>query len=105
VRHLAAIEPDQLKTGAIVAIVVLGVLALLVMRFIQKMVLKLIMVIALVGAGIFVYAQRDDLDECQKHVRDVTIENVTDDERCTCEFVGYEVKVPGCVALVPGTGG
>jgi hypothetical protein len=100
---LAAIEPDQLKSAAIVAIVVLVVLAFLVMRFIQKLVLKLIMVVALVGAGLFVYTQRDSLDDCQKHVREVTV--MTTEDRCTCDFFGYEVKVPGCVALVPDTSG
>jgi undecaprenyl pyrophosphate phosphatase UppP len=105
VRLLAAVEPDQLKMGAIIAIVVLAVLALLVARFIQKLVLKLVMVLVLVGAGIFVYAQRDSLDECQRQVRAApTLEDVSDpDARCTCEFVGYEVKVPGCSALpLPG---
>ena len=103
VRLLAAVDPDQLKMGAIIAIVVLAVLALLVARFIQKLVLKLVMVLVLVGAGIFVYLQRDDLDECQKQLRAApTIDDLrTPDERCTCEFVGYEVKVPGCAAL-PG---
>ena len=99
---LAAVEPDQLKMGAIIAIVVFGVLALLVARFIQKLVLKLVIVLALVGAGIFVYLQRDDLDECQRQLRAApTIEDLrTPEERCTCEFVGYEVKVPGCEAAV-----
>jgi hypothetical protein len=105
VRLLAAVEPDQLKTGAIVAIAVLAVIAFLVMRFIQKLVLKLVIIVALVGAGFFLYAQRDDLDECQRQVRTVTLENATDEERCTCEFVGYEVKVPGCAALVPSLDG
>jgi hypothetical protein len=102
VRLLAAIEPDQLETGAIVAIVVFAVLALLVIRFIQKLVLKLIIVVVLVAAGIFVYSQRDALDDCQRQVRaQPTIADVTNpDERCTCDFAGYEVKVPGCQALL-----
>jgi len=102
VRLLAAVEPDQLKMGAIIAIVVLAVLALLVARFIQKLVLKLVMVLVLVGAGIFVYLQRDDLDECQKQLRaSPTFDDISaPEERCTCEFVGYEVKVPGCAAVI-----
>lgn len=94
-RLLAAIEPDQLKTGAIVAIVVLVVLAFLVMRFIQKMVLKLIMVLVLVGAGVFLYSQRSSLDDCQTQVRDSLGRD------CICGFAGFDVTVPGC-DRVPG---
>ena len=105
-RLLAAIEPDQLKTGAIVAIVVLVVLALLVARFIQKMIIKLVMIVALLGAGLFLYAQRDDLDACQEQLRaNPTLADATNpDERCTCTFAGYEVKVPGCAAALRGEG-
>lgn len=105
-RLLAAVEPDQLKTGAIVAIVVLVVLALLVARFIQKMVIKLVMIVVLLAAGLFLYAQRDDLDQCQEQLRAApTLADATDpDERCTCTFAGYEVKVPGCAAALRGEG-
>ena len=102
---LAAVEPDQLKTGAIVAIVVLVVLALLVARFIQKLVIKLVIIVVLVAAGLFLYAQRDDLDECQKQLRAApTLADATDpNERCECTFAGYDVTVPACSAL-PGQG-
>lgn len=96
-----SIEPDQLKTAAIALIVVLALLAFVVMRFIQKMVLRVIMLGVLVAGGLFLYAQRDDLDECQRRVRamDPTIPL---EERCTCDFAGMDVTVPGCDALVPG---
>lgn len=89
------IEPDQLKIAAIVVIAVLVLGAFLVMRFIQKLVLKLIMVLALVGAGVFVYTQRSDLDDCQRRVRDSL------GRECICDFAGFEVTVPGC-DRVPG---
>jgi hypothetical protein len=98
VRLIAAVEPDQIKMGAIAALVVLVLLVFLVMRFIQKLVLKLIVIAALVGAGVFVYSQRESLDECQQKVRDSLGRD------CTCEFAGYEVTVPGCAALVPQPG-
>ena len=94
-RLLAAIEPDQVKNGAIAAIVVLAVLAFVVMRFIQKLVLKLIVIAALGGAGVFLYAQRESLDECQQKVRD------SFGRECTCDFAGFEITVPGC-DRVPG---
>ncbi len=90
-----SIEPDQLKTFAIVLLVVLALGAFLVMRFIQKLILKLLMVVVLVGAGAFVYTQRTDLDDCQKQVRDSL------GRECICDFAGFEVTVPGC-DRVPG---
>lgn len=95
-RLLAAIEPDQVKQGAIAAIVVLAVFAFLVMRFIQKLLLKLVMVVVLVGAGVFLYSQRSDLDDCQKQVRD------TLGRECVCGFAGFDITVPGCDRVPAG---
>ena len=96
-----SIEPDQLKAAAIALMVVLALVAFLVMRFVQKMVMRVILVGVLVGAGFALYAQRDDLDECQRRVR-AADPTIPIDERCTCEFAGMEVTVPGCDALGPG---
>ena len=94
-RLLAAIEADQVKQAAIAAIVVLGVLAFLVMRFVQKVLLRLVMVVVLVGAGVFLYSQRSDLDDCQKQVRNSLGRD------CVCGFAGFDITVPGC-DRVPG---
>jgi hypothetical protein len=77
-----SLDPDTLRTAAIVALVVLVLLALLVMRFIQKMVVRVLLVGALAGFGVFVYAQRDELSACVPE--------------CACEFFGYKVQVPEC---------
>ena len=95
-RLLAAIEPDQVKTGAIVAIAVLVVLAFLVMRFIQKMILKLVLIVAMVGGGVFLYSQRSDLDDCQRQVRDSL------GRECVCGFAGFDITVPGCDRVPAG---
>jgi uncharacterized membrane protein len=81
-----SLDPDTLRTVAIVALAALVLLALLVMRFIQKMVLRVLLIGALAGLGVFVYIQRDDLSACVPE--------------CACEFFGYEVQVPECRALV-----
>lgn len=94
-RLLAAIEPDQVKQGAVAVIVVLAVVAFLVMRFIQKLILKLVMVAALVGGGVYLYSQRSSLDDCQKQVRDSL------GRECVCDFAGMDITVPGC-DRVPG---
>jgi len=100
VELLAALEPDQLKTGALVALAVLAVIAFLVMRFIQKLVFKGILIVGLVVAGFGIYSQRDDLDECQRRVRSGEI--LLDDKPCICDFAGFEVTVPRCTPP-PGT--
>lgn len=76
------LDPDALRTIAIVVLVALLVIAFLVMRFIQKMVLRVILLGALVGLGVGVWVQRDNLKECVPE--------------CACEFFGYTVQVDGC---------
>jgi hypothetical protein len=97
VRLLAAdVDIDLLRNGAIAAIVVLGLLVLLVLRFVRKVVFKLIFIGVLVGGGVFIYSQRNDFDECQRRLR-----NVFDpEERCACEFAGIDVTIPQCEALL-----
>lgn len=94
-RLFAAIEPDQVMQAAVAVIVVLVVVAFLAMRFIQKMVLKLVMVAALAGAGLFLYSQRSSLDDCQEQVR------ASVGRDCICGFAGFDLTVPGC-DRVPG---
>lgn len=93
------IDPDQVKVAAVVLIAGLVLGAFLVMRFIQQLILKLAIVALLVVAGVFLYAQRDDLDECQQRVRDSLGRD------CQCGFAGFDVTVPGCDALRRSTGG
>jgi hypothetical protein len=99
-----SIEPDQLKVVAIVVLAVLALVTLLILRFIQKMVLRVILAGVLVAAGVFVYAQRDDLDQCQKDIR-AKIAASGADVRCTCTFAGFDVTVPHCPALSRPLGG
>jgi thiol:disulfide interchange protein len=88
------IEPDQLKAAAIVALLLLALALFIALRMIRKMVTRVVLAGLLVAAGAFVYAQRDDLDACQKKVRAQLAATGTQD--CTCEFAGVKVKVPDC---------
>ncbi|MCU1374802.1 MAG: hypothetical protein JWO68_2088 [Actinomycetia bacterium] len=74
--------PDDLRNIAIAVLVVLLLVAFMVMRFIQKMVLRVILIGALVGFGAYVYYQRDTLKDCVP--------------KCACTFFGYTVQVDGC---------
>lgn len=80
-----SLDPDALRTIAIVALVVLVVGVFLVLRFIQKMVLRVILLGALVGLGVGVWVQRESLEDCVPE--------------CACSFFGYDVppdQIPGC---------
>ena len=80
-----SLDLDTLRTVAIVALVALLIVAFLVMRFIQKMVLRVVLIGALAGIGLFVWAQRQELSECVP--------------QCDCTFFGFEVapeNLPGC---------
>src|SRR5690349_20475331 len=61
VRHLAAIESDQLKQGAMAVLVIIGVVTAVVARFVTKIVSKLVLLALLIAVGFGLWSQRDDL--------------------------------------------
>lgn len=73
-----SLDLETLRTVAIVALVALLVVAFLIMRFIQKMVLRVVLIGALAGLGLFVWAQREELSECVP--------------ACDCTFFGFEIS-------------
>lgn len=62
--------------------VVLLVVALLVVRFVQKMVLRLVLLGLMVLLGLGIYVSRDDLAECSR--------------TCSCQLFEQDVGVPFC---------
>lgn len=77
-----ALDPATLRTVALAAIVVVLVLAFLVMRMVQKMVLRVVLIGALAGLGVYAWSERASLEDCRAD--------------CACTFAGFEVDVPGC---------
>jgi hypothetical protein len=77
-----SLDPDTLRTAAVVVLVVLALLVLVVMRMIQKMVLRVIFIGLLVGLGVFVWFERDYLHRCVP--------------KCSCSVIGRTVQVPHC---------
>ena len=77
--------PTEVVTGSGV---VLLVLVLLVVRFIQKMILRLALVGLMVLVGIGIYVSRDELAECTR--------------TCSCSLAGQDVDVPFCRDKLPG---
>lgn len=76
------LDPELLRQMSVGVLIALGVAALLVFRFVTKMVTRLIMlgVIAVLATG--VWLQWDNLQDC------------ADD--CSCELFGQDVHVPRC---------
>ena len=75
-----AFDPDVMRNLAIGALALIALLAVIVGWIVQKIVLKIVFLGALVGLGAYVWAQRSDLDECRV--------------QCACHFAGFEVQVP-----------
>ncbi|MBW8827310.1 MAG: hypothetical protein JF603_13315 [Acidobacteria bacterium] len=86
-----SLDPEALRNIAIGGLVVLALVAFMVMRFIQKMVLRVILLGALVGFGVYVWGQRQELKDCVP--------------TCSCQFFGFDVHMPsaaGCPASASG---
>lgn len=73
-------SPDDVRTTALVVAVLAIVVMLLVLRFVQKLVMKLTatVLLALVAFGAFYY--RNELGDCAK--------------TCECRVLGIDIKIP-----------
>lgn len=79
-----SLDAERLQQLAIGILVVLVVLSVLVLRFVQKAVTKVVMLGLMVGLGVAVWVQREELRQCG--------------ETCDCQLFGQDVHVPkvGC---------
>lgn len=75
---------SNLKTLAIGILVGLLALAFLITRFVQKMALKLALLVVCVGLGVGVWVQRANLSDCAT--------------TCSCKVFGVKVKISGTAA-------
>lgn len=75
-----SIDPDQLRTILVVVVLVLLVGTFLVIRFVQKLVMKGVMLVVLLGIGASLWVQRADLGDCA--------------DTCSCSLYGMDVEVP-----------
>ena len=79
-----ALDPDTLRTVAIVALIALVAVALLVVRFVQKLLIRIVVLSLLVVVGLAIWVQRDQLASCRT--------------TGTCTFFGQEVQVPDALS-------
>ena len=71
---------DNLQWIALVVIGAMVVLMLLVLRFIQKLMLKGTLFLIFAVIGLIAWVERDDLKDCA--------------DTCKCKVVGFEVEIP-----------
>ena len=72
---------DNVKNIAIGALAGLAGVTFLIVRFVQKMALKIGMAVVCVGLGVAVYTQRANLNDCA--------------QKCKCTVFGQDVKLTG----------
>jgi Na+/melibiose symporter-like transporter len=74
----------NLKTVAVGVLIGLAAIAFVVTRFVQKMAVKLALLVICVGLGAAVFVQRSNLSDCAT--------------TCSCKVFGVKVKISGTAA-------
>jgi hypothetical protein len=80
--ELAATPAWFADNVAQIAIVTLLVLTVLVVRLVQKLSMRLLLLGLIAGVGLFVYLNRDALEQCAR--------------TCECEIADRDISVPIC---------
>lgn len=75
-----SLDPETLKSTALVALVVVVVGIFVTLRFIQKMVVRVVVVGVLIALGAGIWVQREELASCRS--------------TGACTFFGQDVQVP-----------
>ena len=73
-------SPDNLRTIAIVVVVAMAIAWFLVMRFVQKLIMKAVFTVVLAVIAFGVWNERANLGDCAK--------------TCDCKVLGFEVHIP-----------
>jgi hypothetical protein len=74
------IDPDSARTIALVVGSSAVVLAIVVLRFVQKLVMKVAFTAVLALIALFAWTQRADLSDCAR--------------TCECRLLGFDVEIP-----------
>ena len=74
------VDVESLQDILVGAIVVLGVLAVLVMRVVRRLLLRLVLVVLIVALAASLWMQRADLQDCVS--------------TCSCKLYGHDVTIP-----------
>ena len=80
-----SLDPDTLRWIILVVIAGLLVAMYMVVRIVQKLVMKIVLFLLLAGVGLSLWIQREDLQDCA--------------DTCSCSLYGVDVEIPddkGC---------
>ena len=82
------LDPDTLRWVLLALLVGVLVLMFVVVRFIQKLVLRTVLFLVLAGVGLSLWVQREDLGDCV--------------DTCSCSLYGIDVEIPDGRGCGPG---
>ena len=88
--HLAALDADRVARIGLLLVVGLVVIGLVIAILARTLVIKILGVAALVGAGVLVWSQRSSMQECMQQAKDGAAGSST---VAPCEFLGLKVEV------------
>lgn len=74
------LDPELLRWILLIVIAVLLYLMYVVVRFVRRLVLKVVLFLVLTGVGLSLWVQREDLRSCAR--------------TCECRLYGQEVEIP-----------
>jgi hypothetical protein len=74
------LDVDNVRNLALVVGIVAIIVAFMVIRFVQKIIVKGIVAVVLIGIAAFAWYQRADLGDCAK--------------TCECKLLGFTVETP-----------
>lgn len=77
------LDPDLARWLAVGALVLIVLVALWILRFIQKMVLRVVLLGVAAVLGLVLYLQQDALAECGP-------------PECSCQLFGFDVQIDAC---------
>jgi hypothetical protein len=79
-----SLDSESLQRIAIGVLIGLAVLSFIILRFVQKIMLRVILLVIVIGLGAATWAERVDLSHCA--------------QTCSCRLFGRDVHVPrvGC---------
>ena len=78
-----SLDPDALRAIGAATLVGIVIIAGLVMWTVQKMVMRVVVLGLLIGIGVFVWYERDELENCGP-------------PNCNCKVASFDVHTPGC---------
>jgi hypothetical protein len=86
-----SIHPDTLRNVGAFALVVIVLLSGIVLWTVQKMVMRVVVLGLLIGIGVFIWYERDALQDCGP-------------PNCSCKILSWDVStasIPGCEPAQP----